>query len=432
MQFSMKRSLYLLLALLLFSYFAQAQITAPQASGTDVTQYPVFPETDNIYIFCVTDSLAETGSLTAATALSGSKEYLWEKYNAQSASFDFYSQESTEAASSQISSLADGCYRVTITAGTSQEIYRAWVFNNWTFPEASIGNSDCESFQLSGSFKTASFVYSDLSTNADVELSKSMSAEWYEGSAKLTTQLNFEVTNPPSENTDYTLRIYDQYGCEGNSVVTYESLVTEASFTASPMSGEAPLTVTFTNTSENGTPGYYEWIFYRDIYAIKEEADANNGEADSIMFVAYDDAPVYTYQNSGSYWVKLVSKKVSDGIVCVDTFALEDYIVVDTSFVLAPNVFTPNGDGVNDDLVIKYWSMKSIEINIYNRWGRRVHYWKNDDVQGFEDTRSASVWDGKIGGRYASPGVYYYDVFGRGRDGEKRHKHGFVHLFREK
>ena len=130
--------------------------------------------------------------------------------------------------------------------------------------------------------------------------------------------------------------------------------------------------------------------------------------------------------------VRLVSRHVSDTLVCVDTFTMEDFIKVDTSYVRAANVFTPNGDGVNDEFVIKFWSMKSAEVNIYNRWGKRVHYWESGDIQGWEDARSESVWDGIISGRKASPGVYYWDFVGRGRDGRKRTENGFVHLFREK
>ncbi len=428
----MKRSLYLLLALLSFSIFTQAQITAPQASGSALTQYPVFQGTDNIYFFCSTDSLAQTAALLASTTLSGSVEFVWEKFNFQTGTFEPHSQEISSTGSSQIGSLTSGCYRATVNQGTTSEVYRAWVFNDWTITQAVVGNSDCESFQLLGSYKTANLAYYDLSTSAPVSIAKNITTEWFEGSVKLSDQINFSVFNPPTSNTDYTLQVSDQYGCQSGSTVTYESLVTKAEFTASPMAGEAPLTVTFNNTSENGTSGYFEWYFYLDIDEIKRQSEGTSEPIDSIMLVAYDDAPVYTYQNSGNYWVKLVSKKVSNGITCVDTFKLEEFIVADTSFVVAPNVFTPNGDGVNDEFVIKYWSMKSIEINIYNRWGKRVHNWKNDDVQGFEDTRTESVWDGQIGGRYASPGVYYYDVVGEGRDGRRQTEHGFVHLFREK
>jgi gliding motility-associated-like protein len=111
---------------------------------------------------------------------------------------------------------------------------------------------------------------------------------------------------------------------------------------------------------------------------------------------------------------------------------MEGYLVADTSFVRVPNVFTPNGDGANDDFVVSYWSLQSINIQVFNRWGKKVHSWENNNIRGFDNTVSESVWDGKIGGRYASPGVYYYVVEARGRDDKKRYAHGFVHLFRDK
>lgn len=428
----MKRSLYFILFLMLFSNVLQAQITAPISDGSEVTQYPVSPETDDIFIFCSADSLSQRASLTANTQLQGTKTFLWEKYNEVSATFEFFFQESTDGNSSQIDNLEDGCYRSTITQGANSEIDRAWVFNNWTSAEGFVSNSKCESFRLNGEFKTAVLNYYDLSSNAELEVNKEVQVEWQLNGNKITSLLNIQVYDPPTENTTYTFVVFDKFGCEATSAVLYESIVTKADFSADPMNGEGPLTVTFNNMSENGSPGYYEWHFYRDIDEIKKESEGATEPVDSIMFVAYDDAPVYTYQNSGSYWVKLISRHVSDTITCVDTFKLPDFIVVDTSFIAVPNVFTPNGDGTNDNFIVKFWSMKSMEISVYNRWGKRVHHWKSGNVEGFDGIYTETVWDGKIGGRYASPGVYYYDAIGEGRDGKKRKKHGFVHLFRSK
>ncbi|MDX8340785.1 gliding motility-associated C-terminal domain-containing protein [Draconibacterium sp. IB214405] len=428
----MKRSLFIVI-ILVFSFSAlRAQISSPGADASEVTQYPVYTETDSIFIFCSSGSSSDVATLTAGTELTGTKNWLWEKYNSETASFEPYFEESTDAATSQINELADGCYRVTITQGATTEIDRAWVFNSWILAEPKIPQSDCESFTLSGSYTASPLNYFDLSDNSPLELIRQINVEWLEGSVKWSSLMTFEFRNPPTENTDYTLRVYDQYNCEGRTDITYESIVTKASFTASPMSGEAPLEVSFSNNSENGTAGYYEWFFYRDLSAIIQDSEGTTEPVDSIDFVAYDDAPVYTYENSGTYMVKLVSKHLSDTLTCVDTAYLEDYIEVDTSFIAVPNVFTPNGDGTNDEFVVRFWSMQSIEISIFNRWGKRVHYWESGDVRGFEDSYTESVWDGRIGGRFASPGVYFYDVVGRGRDGVKRKKHGFVHLFRDK
>jgi gliding motility-associated-like protein len=192
------------------------------------------------------------------------------------------------------------------------------------------------------------------------------------------------------------------------------------------------LEVRFTNKSENGDPGSFEWFFFKDLDEIKRESEQSNMPVDSIMFTAFDDAPIYTYENSGSYMVKLVSKKKSEFHTCTDTVYLPEYIVADTSFIQVPNVFSPNGDGTNDNFVVKFWSMKEVKISVFNRWGRLVHVWQSGDVRGFKNTWIESVWDGKIGGRYASPGVYFYVVEGFGRDGRKRWKHGDIYLFRGK
>lgn len=429
----MKRSLFIV-TILVFSFYAlQAQISSPGANAIDVTQYPVFPETDDIFIFCSNDSSAEVGALTATTALAGTKTWLWEKYDETSGAFDLQYQEITDAASSQITALPDGCYRITITQGATSEVDRAWVFNNWMYAGGEVSESNCDYFRMIGEMKSAVLTYYDLSNNTPLFVNKDVQVEWLEDGDRISSVQNLTVYDPPTENTNYTLRVYDKFDCDAQAVVLYESIVSKASFTANPMNGEAPLEVTFSNNSENGTPGYYEWFFYRDLNAIKTDSEGTENPVDSIDFVAYDDAPVYTYENSGMYMVKLVSKHLSDTLTCADTAYMEDYIEVDTSFIAIPNVFTPNGDGVNDEFVVQFWSMQSIEISIFNRWGKRVHYWKSGDVRGFDDTYIETVWDGRIlGGRYASPGVYYYDVVGRGRDGEKRKKHGFVHLFRNK
>jgi gliding motility-associated-like protein len=418
----------------LLAPFASGQITAPGATGTAQTEYPGFNETDNIYVFCVTSEIELAATLQATTLLEGTKTFLWEQYNNQTGEFELYFSESAEATQSEISGLADGGYRVTITQGETTELYRAWVFNNWFTANASIPDSlsDCESFTLKGSFLSAPLIYYDLQDNAEIEIFKDVQVEWKEGQATIASVLSPQIFNPPAANTDYTFRVYDRFGCETTAKVTYESIVTKAAFSVDPQSGEAPLTVTFTNLSENGDPNLYEWFFYRDLDEIKREAENTDQPIDSIDFVAYDQNPVYTFENSGTYNVKLVSKHQSGFHVCADTAYIEEFIIVDTSFVAVPNVFTPNGDGTNDVFAVKYWSMQSIKISIFNRWGKRIHFWENNDVQGFEGTYTEAVWDGRIGGRYASPGVYYYVVEGMGRDGKKRPAHGFFHLFREK
>lgn len=433
----MNRIAFVIVNILFFSLLipspVRAQISAPGASGSDKTNYPVFSETDSIYIFCSASEGENNAVLRAQTDWIGSKTFLWEKYNNLSASFELYISESTENQTSEISGLADGCYRVTITQAANSVIKRAWVFNNWFTSEGNVSESNCFSFRLNGAFTSSELKYYDLSNNAELTVFKDVKVQWKVGETQVATVINPQIYSPPPRNTEYTLRVYDKFGCQSLTNVMYESIVTLAKFTADPLTGEAPLIVTFNNQSENGDLDQFEWFFFRNLDDIKRESEGTTGEVDSIMVVAYDESPVYTFESSGSYMVKLVSKKISELHTCVDTAYLEDYIVADSSFIAVPNVFTPNGDGTNDEFVVKFWSMKSIEISIFNRWGKRIQYWESGDVRGFENTYTETVWDGRLmGGKFASPGVYYYNVVGIGRDGERRRAHGFFHLFRDK
>ncbi len=410
---------------------AKAQIQAPGSDYTDRTSYPVFSENDPIYIFCSEEN-GKDANLRAITTLPGIKTWLWEKFNNQTGAFDFYLTENSSESQSQISQLGDGCYRATITAGNTVQTYRAWVFNDWNKATASIPESNCSYFTLQGTVDPSKMVYYDLSGRQPVEINKNVTVEWLQGQEVVSRLTTPKIYTPPTADTEYTFVVSDRFGCESSAKVTYISIVTVAAFTADPMDGEAPLEVKFTNNSQNGDPGSFEWFFFKDLDKIKLESGKTNLPVDSIMLVAYDDAPVYTYENSGSYMVKLVSKHKSEFHTCTDTAYLEDYIVADTSFIQVPNVFTPNGDGTNDNFVVKFWSMKEVKISVFNRWGRTVHIWQSGDIRGFENTWVKSVWDGKINGRYASPGVYFYVVEGRGRDGTKRWKHGTVYLIRDK
>ena len=417
-----------------------AQITS-DADAVVPTEYPTGTQ-DQIHVFCGQKD-EKNASLTASIANVESGSFEWQKYNAQTGFFDFFQSDLSGNSTSTISNLEDGCYRVKITATSGDTTFTAWTFNNYIIATAEIPESDCNSFTLKGTIETPQFSYNDLSTGQLLELKKDIKVSWMEGAVVLNHVITYQNYNPPTKNTDYTFEVTDRFTCLGKATVQYLSIVTKASFTnvlegqekkSDPNKTEAPLTVTFTNTSENGDPGKYEWFIFKDLQKIKDEIKAGIF-LDSIMVVVYDDSPVYTFEQTGTYMVKLVSKKVSEFTTCTDTFYMEDYIVADSSFIEAPNVFTPDGNGINDKFAIKFFSMKSVKVTILNRWGKVLHVFESNNVQGFYNTAETipeSVWDGKVGGKFATPGVYYYVVDGIGRDGTRRKANGFFHLFRGK
>lgn len=91
----------------------------------------------------------------------------------------------------------------------------------------------------------------------------------------------------------------------------------------------------------------------------------------------------------------------------------------------APNVFTPNGDGIND--VFKLKTMEKLfefEIRIFNRWGNQVLAFKGEP----EDFQ----WDGKIkgNGQDATDGVYFYVATFKDYKGKKKKQSGSVTILR--
>lgn len=89
----------------------------------------------------------------------------------------------------------------------------------------------------------------------------------------------------------------------------------------------------------------------------------------------------------------------------------------------APNVITPNGDGLNERFklnALRDPCFDKFEIKIFNRWGKVV----------FESTDIFFEWDGKTkSGRDASDGVYFYMIEGNFRGTEFKRRDN-VHLIR--
>jgi len=418
--------------LFLFSvkFVASQSLTSPSASFTEQTSYPVFGGKDLIYYFCGTSG-HQSGSLSAFSA--GSLvTFTWEKFDPSSGSFSFFTNET--GTTSVLSSLVNGCYRVSFRENGADFLFRAWIMNGWTEATASITESNCQSFQLLGVVTGSNYVYYDLSSLQPITINPGYKYIWYAENTPVATIQNPVIYNPPTKNTIYRLEATDRAGCMQSGQVTYESIVTKAKFSwkanqeLSPSFTipEAPLEVKFTNESENGDPDKFEWFLYKEKKIIDALATVG-GKADTTYLAKiYEVSPTYTYENSGMYKVKLVSAKQSPGYTCRDTFYLKDYIVIDTSLVKVAPAFTPNGDGVNDELIIQTRSLLSLDFQVFNRWGRIVHQFNKS---GYIPADSAlAAWDGKVSGKMATPGVYFYVVDAVGRDGVRRRKKGFVQM----
>jgi gliding motility-associated-like protein len=86
----------------------------------------------------------------------------------------------------------------------------------------------------------------------------------------------------------------------------------------------------------------------------------------------------------------------------IDTFNVQTIFCEEPlpDSLFTPNIFTINGDGVNDKFTIYNTNYKSLEVIIYNRWGQKVGYWNGVD----------GGWDGNQyqSGEPCPDGVYFY------------------------
>lgn len=185
----------------------------------------------------------------------------------------------------------------------------------------------------------------------------------------------------------YDLTVTSSNGCETSVSVTInqgDSVI--ASFAATPDSGLYPLDVSFINNSVDATS--YDWDF-------------GNG------FSSTDITPTSVlFDTGGVYTVTLVAY---NAIGCSDT-ATYQINVVGESVVIIPNVFTPNGDGVNDLFTITAKFIDEYEMTIFNRWGNVIA----------QADWLTSGWDGRTSaGVEASTGVYYYVIKTKGLDGQE-------------
>ena len=149
----------------------------------------------------------------------------------------------------------------------------------------------------------------------------------------------------------------------------------------------APLIVTFRANALNAD--YYQWNIYRGSDRILQRNEAQHQ---------------YTFTEPGNYRAVVGMSNSHD----CQLDSVEFLISVSESMLTVPNVFTPNGDGMNDEFRVVYRSIKEFHGWVYNRWGHKVYEW----------TDPSKGWDGTIGGRPAAEGAYYYVIRALGTDAE--------------
>ena len=206
------------------------------------------------------------------------------------------------------------------------------------------------------------------------------------------------VSDPSSPNpyitagfsNTYTVTADDGLGCEDTAVVNIGSLAgPTALFDVEINQSCLGDSVQFINLSD-GADGY-EW----NIGGI-----VTNEEEPIILFEPGDGPIVYLIASN------------NDG-ECIDTLAIDymnGWYSEDSVTVTYPNVFTPDGDGINDCFAPDFTGDLDdcFTLKIFNRWGRLLY-----DTE----KHGGDCWDGtQRTDDLVSKGTYYYIANVRGMD----------------
>ncbi len=122
----------------------------------------------------------------------------------------------------------------------------------------------------------------------------------------------------------------------------------------------------------------------------------------------------------GTYTVVVTDDEgcVSSAFYEVDSSFVACEVIVPVIFV--PNIFSPNGDLVNDILYVHGQGVLEINFSIYNRWGEEM----------FNTKDLATGWDGTFNGKPVDPAVFVWHIKATFANGEFVEKTGNVTLTR--
>jgi len=173
------------------------------------------------------------------------------------------------------------------------------------------------------------------------------------------------------------LSVVSDLGCTFDSI--YSDLIQVypyaiANFDIGPSVGKENSQTYFNNLSINSTSWLWEF---------------GDGSTSSL------ENPIKVFASSGKYSIKL---KASNAGGCNDSIVKEFNVVKSPSFY-APNTFTPNYDGINDEWRVHGVEFASeYEIHIFNRWGEML----------FSSMDKTESWNGIYNGKVVPEGIYSY------------------------
>ena len=163
------------------------------------------------------------------------------------------------------------------------------------------------------------------------------------------------IANPVySNDSDATFIITatNTFGCVNTDTISITYRPYQVDFGWSPQDPERDIPIIFRNDSDSSSS--FSWYF-------------GDGNSSSLT------EPIHRYPEDGIYRIRL-SGINSDG--CRDVM-IRDIEIRTMEGLFVPSAFSPNGDGVNEELLVVGKEVISYDIRIYDRMGKEVFFSDN-------------------------------------------------------
>lgn len=158
-------------------------------------------------------------------------------------------------------------------------------------------------------------------------------------------------------------------------------------------------------------------LFCREI-PVQVELKANNPQGSLVTWSTGSHLSSIVVQDTGYYWVNVQHASCNES----DTIHIATELC--NCIFMMPTAFSPNGDGLNDELKINMavnCDASAFALSLYNRYGQRVFYSANYD----------KGWDGNFNGRPEDVGVYFFELhFTGGKNKQHYYQKGDIILIR--
>lgn len=180
------------------------------------------------------------------------------------------------------------------------------------------------------------------------------------------------------------------------------------------------------------------FVLNRNIIVNQTSAISSSPDTSVVIQESVDIWVIGISSGANYYW------SPSDGLSCTDcpqpvatpiettTYSVEvidsngcksyEYVTIDVLIpeLFIPTGFSPNNDGFNDEVFVRSLDIKTMTLQIYNRWGELI----------FETEDQKIGWNGTSQGKELDFGVYVYRFEATLLSGEKVAQSGSITLFR--